>query len=414
MSIIITDAQNSNYEDKRIIYELYYFIIEQIKGKKININEKEFEENISSTNISTIVHYIKESIPILINKKIGEYIKNKKIIDNNSKDNKSMNQSYIYENQIINLEKQLRFYISKQLQSKIQKESYDNKIRNFIEMENEFESLKQKVKYNGKHFLDNDRKENEIEILRRENSNLKKAISKIEQEKKLTDSKTEISQKTILNLRNQIEKLNNKLYKVEQELTEIKENANSKINININNGKTSSNLIINQNFELPKRNKYLKNQKASLTYNEVKKTNPNNIRRSTNNIFEDKLFTNSYNKILNSISNSISNRNTISSKKNKKNHRNNSMNNIEEIKKAEIISKYFTNRGHKNHKSNFNNYFKFSQLTSGIPSSKISIIKDQKISKNSSLSLMNVNNTKISKSGNRSTINIKSTSNDNS
>ena len=29
MSIIITDAQNSNYEDKRIIYELYYFIIEQ-------------------------------------------------------------------------------------------------------------------------------------------------------------------------------------------------------------------------------------------------------------------------------------------------------------------------------------------------------------------------------------------------
>ena len=320
-----------------------------------------------------------------------------------------MNQNYIFENQLRNLEKQLRFYISKQLQSKIQKESYDNKIRNFIEMENEFESLKQKVKYNGKHFLDNDRKENEIEILRRENSNLKKAISKIEQEKKLYDSKTEISQKTILNLRNQIEKLNNKLYKVEQELTEIKENANSKINININNGKTSSNLIINQNFELPKRNKYLKNQKASLTYNEVKKTKPNNIRRSTNNIFEDKVFTNSYNKILNSISN----RNTISSKKNKRN-RNNSMNNIEEKKKAEIISKYFTNRGHKNHKSNFNNYFKFSQLTSGFPSSKISIIKDQKISKNSSLSLMNVNNTKISKSGNRSTINIKSTSNDNS
>ena len=86
-----------------------------------------------------------------------------------------------------------------------------------------------------------------------------------------------------------------KLYKVEQELTEIKENANSKINININNGKTSSNLIINQNFELPKRNKYLKNQKENLKYNEVKKTKPNNIRRSTNNIFEDKVFTNSYN-----------------------------------------------------------------------------------------------------------------------
>ena len=45
-----------------------------------------------------------------------------------------------------------------------------------MEMEDEFEELK--IKYNNGEFLENDRKENEIEILRRENSYLKHTISK--------------------------------------------------------------------------------------------------------------------------------------------------------------------------------------------------------------------------------------------
>ena len=52
-------------------------------------------------------------------------------------------------------------------------------------MEIEFEELKDKLKYDGGEFLQNDRKENEIEILRRENCNLKNEIEKIEKEKKL-------------------------------------------------------------------------------------------------------------------------------------------------------------------------------------------------------------------------------------
>lgn len=86
------------------------------------------------------------------------------------------------------------------------------------------------------------------------------------------------------------------------------------------------------------------------------------------------------------------------------------MNNIEDIKKSEIVNKYFTHRQNTNY-NNYNNYFK--QFLSAIPSTKISIIKDKNKSKNSSLSTMYINNTKISRSGNRSTINIKSTSNDN-
>jgi hypothetical protein len=235
MNYINTDFQN-DFEDRRKIYELYYYIIEQIKGKKLNIDPKIFEEAIMTTDTSTITQYIKESIQIIINKKIEEFINTNKQIYHN-KNNNYIQQFLNYESQLKNLECQLRFYISKQIQYKIQRESYDNKLKNFMDMEIEYENLKQKVKYDGKKFLNNDRKDNEIEILRRENSNLKKAISKMEEEKKIIEAKREISQKTIISLKNQIEKLNKKLYNVEQELARLKDNPNSKINININNTK---------------------------------------------------------------------------------------------------------------------------------------------------------------------------------
>ena len=409
MNYINTDFQN-DFEDRRKIYELYYYIIEQIKGKKLNIDPKIFEEAIMTTDTSTIIHYIKESIQIMINKKIEEFINTNKQIYHN-KNNNYIQQFLNYESQLKNLECQLRFYISKQIQYKIQRESYENKLRNFMDMEIDYENLKQKVKYDGKKFLNNDRKDNEIEILRRENSNLKKAISKMEEEKKIIEAKREISQKTIISLKNQIEKLNKKLYNVEQELARLKDNPNSKINININNTKSSSNYIINQNFEAPKRNKInLKSHNSSLTYNNNEKPIKSSKcvnKKSTKNLNNKSLFSNPYSKILNCISN----RTTITtSKKSKRHHRNNSMNNIEDIKKSEIVNKYFTHRQNTNY-NNYNNYFK--QFLSAIPSTKISITKDKNKSKNSSLSTMYINNTKISRSGNRSTINIKSTSNDN-
>ena len=72
MDIINTDYEIDDYEYKKKVYELYYYILEEIKGKKIKIDPKEYEELIVTTTISTIIHYIKESIPILINKKIEE------------------------------------------------------------------------------------------------------------------------------------------------------------------------------------------------------------------------------------------------------------------------------------------------------------------------------------------------------
>jgi hypothetical protein len=167
---------------------------------------------------------------------------------------------------------------------------------------------------------------------------------------------------------------------------------------------------MNQNFEALKRNKInLKSHNSSLTYNNEKpiKNNKYVNKTSSKKNLKKNFPSNPYNKIINCLSN----RTTITtSKKPKRHHRNNSMNNIEEIKKTEIVNKYFTHRQNSNYK-NYNNYFK--QFSSAIPSTKISITKDKNKSKNSSLSTMYINNTKISRSGNRSTINIKSTSNDN-
>jgi hypothetical protein len=55
-------------------------------------------------------------------------------------------------------------------------------------MEEEYEELKEKLKYEGGKFLDNDRKDNEIMILRNENSKIKKEIVKLENRKKLLET----------------------------------------------------------------------------------------------------------------------------------------------------------------------------------------------------------------------------------
>ena len=63
-------------------------------------------------------------------------------------------------------------------------------------MEEDYEELRQKVRYDDGKFLDNDRKDNEIIILRRENSNLKKEIikfnEKFEQSKELEEKYNEL------------------------------------------------------------------------------------------------------------------------------------------------------------------------------------------------------------------------------
>ena len=182
------EISKEEYQNRIKIYDFYLEIKEEIMGKKVEIESNDYEELIYRTEISTILNYIKQSIPILINKKIEESekkkIKSKEIINSNNINN----DIYLYENQLRKLENEIRFYIKQNLIYKIQKDSFERTLRNYMEMEIEFEELKDKLKYDGGEFLQNDRKENEIEILRRENCNLKNEIEKIEKEKKLNEN----------------------------------------------------------------------------------------------------------------------------------------------------------------------------------------------------------------------------------
>ena len=61
----------------------------------------------------------------------------------------------------------------------------EKKINELMDIEDEFEEMKAKLKYENGKFLTNDRKDNEIVIIRGENTNLKNAIKSLEDKVKL-------------------------------------------------------------------------------------------------------------------------------------------------------------------------------------------------------------------------------------
>ena len=86
-------------------------------------------------------------------------------------------------------------------------------------MEEDYEELKAKVKFEGGKFLENDRKDNEIIILRNENSRIKKEIKKLESQKIVMES--EYNEK-IKKLENEILILNKKISDMEKNNRENK------------------------------------------------------------------------------------------------------------------------------------------------------------------------------------------------
>ena len=88
------------------------------------------------------------------------------------------------ESHIRKLENDIKFLLQKEFQNKIKRDALEMKLNSYMEMENEFEELKEKVKYEGGKFLNNERKDNEIIILRQENGILKKE-KKVKKEKRL-------------------------------------------------------------------------------------------------------------------------------------------------------------------------------------------------------------------------------------
>ena len=210
-------------------------------------------------NVKQIIDTIKE---------IMKYIINKLLILTEEKNQMS--------NYIIKLENDIRKNISELLENKNQKEIYLNKLEKYLKINEEYEKLKEKVKYKQGKFLNDDKKQNEIFILQQENSNLKGEIYKLE--KKLKKYKN-------INIR-------------------IFDSPNKSMNLNLskysnNNQIINNNIIINSYHKKypslnPKQKSKEKSNKnilnTSYSYNNKKlfKKKRNDMNKTMNLFFKDK------------------------------------------------------------------------------------------------------------------------------
>ena len=209
-------------------------------------------EKISNNKISVIDNILSNINSVLIN-----FIHNQ-----------SSNYINNYESLLQKTEMQLRNHIRNENMLRLQRDTLENKIKVLLIRDEEYENLKKVTNViveNGK-FIINDRKENEILILKSENSNLKKAIIKYEIELENKNKKEK-------ELKNEIQKLINTY---EKQIKELKKNfssskkekhSNSSINININD--LSSNININNNSCYKKR----KIDNSSLNISKSNNTN---------------------------------------------------------------------------------------------------------------------------------------------
>ena len=342
---------NSNKEHmwKELLYELFYEIKSEILGTKIEIEEEEYQENIKTITIPKLVKYIHDSIQILIKKKIDESKKEQKEEDNlifNNKDNNMKieldnNEMLKYETILKKLECKERYLTKLNFQNKLQKDAMENKISDYMEMEDEFEEMKTKLKYEDGRFLNNDRKDNEIIIIRGENSNLKKMIKKLEQQ--ITDLNKEISEKTKLISDLETEKKN-----LKEKLEEAKKhndilNSHS-ININFNNMSGSNNKnSIQQNNNVNSIN----NVENINRHTTTKYPHYFNSELNTGKIKDEKMSKYfPYKKIHNKI---------LNNKHNQRESLSNTKNESSEKLKSDFLNKYFTGKGiNKNNNINVN------------------------------------------------------------
>ena len=332
--------ENTDNLNKKL-YELYTDIKAYLfSSEGNNTNNLEI---ISSTN------------PLLIIKTIQEYF-------NYIKNNYNFDLITQLENTIIKLEKDLKYHIKNEFMLKIQKDSSDSKIRNYMEMEEEFEELKEKVRYEGGKFLNNDRKDNEIKILRRENSNIKREIKKLEIKIKNLEKKGEEDQGIIRQLRSKILKSDRKIEELEIELEIIKNQKSLDNENNDNNEKNNyylkridRNSLSRININSLGNNKMGMRAKSDLTNYQFPLSQINYESVKSNN--NQKTFDNNTSKLtiqtLNKV-NKRNNRNFIAPLKNLKlkdefRYKNNSISmKSDENKKLDIIGKYLPN--------NFNKY----------------------------------------------------------
>ena len=222
-------SEISEINIKEELYILFLEIKGELNNRCIEIDKSHFDEKVSNFKTKTLINYLKEIVYILLNNKFKKFSNenNKQQNTNNIISNNDLNE---LQNEIMKYQADIRSLIQKQFQYKIQKVAMETKLNSYKEMEKEYDTLKEKVKYEEGRFLNNERKDNEILILREENSNLKKEILKNEKNSKNYESLIENEKLRIKELKEQLSQLNKKIILLET------------------NQAIQSNFIINNNF----------------------------------------------------------------------------------------------------------------------------------------------------------------------
>ena len=261
---------NKKIFPKKICFEKEIINIFEILQDSISINEL--------IKTSHLTKYSKDKIDIKINKqlninslieKIKEVIKN--II---SKLNELYNEKNQMMNYIIKLENDIKKNMKEILEANNQKEVFEYKIQKYSKIKEEYEQLKEKVKFIKGKFLNDDKKENEIFILTKENSNLKTEISKLNKELKQYKLNNPINKKNI----------NIRIYESPDKFKKFNSAHN---NQKYNNQIINNNIIIN-NFNRKKskqKNKLNTSYSNKLYFN--KKENKD-MNKTMNLFFKDK------------------------------------------------------------------------------------------------------------------------------
>ena len=208
---------------KKELYLLYKDIKNTINKNKneININKdnSKNDESIDTYNSLELISIIKKYLVQLINQQSS-------IINHENNNNNDIVKHYNQlENHIKKLERDNKYYLQNLFYLNIQKNSLDMRLSAYIGLEEAYEELRTKVKFEEGKFLDNDRKDNEIIIIRNENSVLKKEIIKLEKKNKNSEKKKKEYEQKILTLQENIENLNKTIFILERE---IKDNIRNK------------------------------------------------------------------------------------------------------------------------------------------------------------------------------------------
>ena len=319
------ENEYNEYKVKEKLYTLFYELTSEIKGIKIEIDEDDYEENIRTTNVFQIIEYIYQTLQILLDK-----YKN----DNNLIFKPNDNEINQYEKILRKYENDKRKLIKRQFQQKLHRESLEYKLEEYMEMEEEFEEMKTKLKYED---------------------NLKVMISKLENDILVKD-------KLIEELK---EKYNSTQIKLEETEKELNLFSNIDIN-NVNNLNNNSNLGNNSMINFVQKNL---NNISNISIISHKNNNSSNITKNSfclcknniseiKNIFDLKIFNLKSTKTSTKKNKHIhelfgNNKNIISdlsikkintNKKKLYHNRNNSMNILLEKKKMNLISKYLSNK----------------------------------------------------------------------